>query len=190
MSGKPRDTGSVYRLRVEALSGGHLGAQGSEASEMESTLPSAPWEAQGQGNKRRQGQSPALLRPESSSTPLPPALVLHPLPKAHLYPGHVTLLHLPISHLSAACTERCRHRAASWAASCGDCSRDREWPSGNGHLPCVCFYVLHPQLDRERFCHHLHLWSFPASRFPREQNLASYTRPRQLRNRPGPRSQC
>lgn len=106
-----------------------MAAQGLEASEMESTLPSAPWEAQGQGNKRRQGQSPALLRPESSSTPLPLALVLHPLPRAHLYPRHVTLLHLPISHLSAACTERCRHRAASRAASCGDCSRNREWPS-------------------------------------------------------------
>lgn len=124
MSGKPRDTGSVYRLRVEALGGGHLGAQGLEASEMESTLPSAPWEAQGQA--RAEPCSPQTRVEFHTSAP---ALVLHPPPKARFYPGRVTLLHLPISHLSTACTERCRHRAASRAASCGDCSRDREWPS-------------------------------------------------------------
>lgn len=91
MSGKQRDTGHLGALvRTWAW----------RPQRWNQALSLAPWEAKGQWNKRREGQSPPLFRPESGSTPLPLALVLGPSSNLISPQETMTLLGLPFHILA------------------------------------------------------------------------------------------
>lgn len=66
-SGKARDAGSVYRLRVEALSGGYLGLRARRPQRWNPLFPQLPGKRRVRGT--REGKGRALLSSDQSRVP-------------------------------------------------------------------------------------------------------------------------